>query len=592
MALKADLAQQFLDLAKNNITGGVNDASNFVNEAKKISSDMKKDIKGVLDQASNINIRQIGGTIDLGQGFSIERLGNLQKGNKGFAQYSLTSPDGGEKAVVHTSGSLRSLIQPEIERLAGIPDIFSGKQSARSSVEKAGILLGEIGSATDISADEINSLSDQFKESKISPTTDRSKDQGFGVFINNAGQPVAAKNPEQRDSFEKFGFREASEQEASKILEGGTVQAAMTNETKTSNLLLPDDANKKANDNVVNHLYNYYFDRNAYIEELDNWGKNGGDDTTVEALEIFLQREQKLNNYVSEAQRQSGVTEPGTVKSTGEGTTGATGTDADTGLPTSVTDSSEYQGLNQDMKDMIELMFTSMNAKDEQTAQLAEDALREATKIVDPFTKVMAAFALDQIPDQFKTTKMSLENQLTSNQETLQEIENLKQDATLEEQQTLNSLSRNFEQNVVNVQDQMADAGLTFSSKRTDLERFVGQQNADIVQSTKRGFQQKSRNLARSQQQTERQEKLIRQAGEAQLKSLARGAEETLGTDRAGGLGLKGLSGQDIGTVGGTGDTPKFAGNIEQQRQQQILNLAQQVKQFESPQQLDTLFNS
>lgn len=47
----------------------------------------------------------------------------------------------------------------------------------------------------------------------------------------------------------------------------------------------------KANDAAVNQLYKSYFGRNATAAELANWGAKGGADTTVRALENFLQSE-------------------------------------------------------------------------------------------------------------------------------------------------------------------------------------------------------------------------------------------------------------------------------------------------------------
>lgn len=52
-----------------------------------------------------------------------------------------------------------------------------------------------------------------------------------------------------------------------------------------------DVLGKKANDAAVNTLYNSYFGRNANAAELKNWGSQGGADTTVKALEDFLQAE-------------------------------------------------------------------------------------------------------------------------------------------------------------------------------------------------------------------------------------------------------------------------------------------------------------
>ena len=76
-----------------------------------------------------------------------------------------------------------------------------------------------------------------------------------------------------------------------------------------------------------------------------------------------------------------------------------------------------------------------------------------------------------------------------------------------------------------------------------------------------------------------------------QIKSLARGAEETLGTSRFKDLGFTGLGGEGIESVGGKEGTPEFAGTLEQQRQAQILNLSNQIGNFNNPSQVKQLFN-
>uniref|UniRef100_A0A6M3IK28 Uncharacterized protein n=1 Tax=viral metagenome TaxID=1070528 RepID=A0A6M3IK28_9ZZZZ len=58
-----------------------------------------------------------------------------------------------------------------------------------------------------------------------------------------------------------------------------------------------DVLNKKANNAAVNTLYQAYFGRDANQAELDNWGEKGGTDTTVKALEDFLQDERVKYNY-------------------------------------------------------------------------------------------------------------------------------------------------------------------------------------------------------------------------------------------------------------------------------------------------------
>ena len=260
-------------------------------------------------------------------------------------------------------------------------------------------------------------------------------------------------------------------------------------------------------------------------------------------------------------------------------------------LPESIANSAEFQSLTDDEKALLELKWTAIVSKQDETKQRASDAFDQALAEVSPFSRVLVKFALDQIPDQFSTTKLSLENQLTNNQETLAEIDKIREDLPLEQQQQLNEISRNFERNIEGVEEQMADRGLSFSTKRTDLENFIGQQNLELVQSTKRGFSQRIREVDRAKKQTERQQELTRKAGEAQLKQIARGAEEVVGTERAEGLDLKGLGGEAIKPIGGTDGTKKFIGTLEQQRREKVAGLTESIKNLDNPQAVENLFN-
>lgn len=260
------------------------------------------------------------------------------------------------------------------------------------------------------------------------------------------------------------------------------------------------------------------------------------------------------------------------------------------GLPSEITESEEYGNLSDELKSIVELMFQAQEANDEETARLAQEAIDQAIEIADPFSKIMIAFAQDAIPDTFNVRKQSVQDQITSSQETLDEIGKLMEESTLEEQQALGAISKSFENKILNLEDQAAGAGLTFSSKRSDLESFVGQQNIDLVQSTERGFGKSQRKLETAKKEQQRQEKLIKEAGEAQLKAIARGAEQLLGTEEFKKFGLKGLGGEAIQPIGGKEGVPEVGGTIEQQRQAQILNLATLIRGF-GGESLESLFN-
>lgn len=349
----------------------------------------------------------------------------------------------------------------------------------------------------------------------------------------------------------------------------------------------------KANNAAVQTLYQAYFNRPASQEELDNWGDKGGTDTTVKALEDFLKQERATAV-------QNGVTNLPAIRTIQEIQSGVqpemnTGANDWQGgmwdLPAELVNSSYFKNLTPEMKSMLELMFVSSKAQTAEDQKRTEEAFNQAKELIDPASKVLLEFGRQAIVDQFSTTKASTEEQLLRSQETLNEIGKLMENASLDQQQELGALARQFEQNIQSLEDQSAEAGLTYSSKRSDLERFIGEQNIDLRQSSERNYSTKLRNLETNKAQAERQTDLIRQAGEAQLREIARGAEQSLGTSEFEKLNLTGLSGSTLASQK-TKTGENFAGTIEDQRRQQILQLSEILKNYSNPSQIQELYNT
>lgn len=79
-----------------------------------------------------------------------------------------------------------------------------------------------------------------------------------------------------------------------------TIPATTPTQEPTQNYLYGNEfLDRKANDAAVNALYQAYFGRDATRAELNNWGSAGGPDTTVKALEDFLQSERQKYGVTS-----------------------------------------------------------------------------------------------------------------------------------------------------------------------------------------------------------------------------------------------------------------------------------------------------
>lgn len=252
----------------------------------------------------------------------------------------------------------------------------------------------------------------------------------------------------------------------------------------------------------------------------------------------------------------------------------------------------EYVSLSPENKAIIDTMNEAVNANDKESAIKAQYALQEAQKVVDPYTKVTLAFALNSIPDEFRIEKMSQEQKLKNLQDNLADVTKLMKNAPIEQQREMNALARDFENNISTIQDNMANAGLTYSTKRADLEGTIAAQNKDIITAKSESFAEKSKQYERSQADLEKSIQLQKEVAQANLKNMAASTEAKVGTDKFKSLGLTDYEGKPITAVGGTGETPSTPGSIESDRQAQILNLASKIGEYQSPTAIKNLFNA
>ena len=259
-------------------------------------------------------------------------------------------------------------------------------------------------------------------------------------------------------------------------------------------------------------------------------------------------------------------------------------------IPAEVANSDAYQSLPEDVRGVLDAYIAATTAQDEQTRARAQEALKQAQEIVDPYSKILLKFALDAIPDNFRVEKQSLEDKITSYNATLQEIGAQMNELPLAQQQELQAIQRSYEGNIKTLQDNLAGAGLAYSSTRADLERQLALETQDIQRSTSRGYETRLRQLQTQREENERTKKLVQAAGEAQLKALARGAEEQVGTSEYNKLVNEGKLAGAPAAIGATEGTGEFGGTLESERQAQILQLGQTIQNYQNPEILKNLY--
>lgn len=255
-------------------------------------------------------------------------------------------------------------------------------------------------------------------------------------------------------------------------------------------------------------------------------------------------------------------------------------------LPDNILTSPDYQSLGSDLQGVLELMYGAMSANTAQNQNLAFEAISAAQEYVDPYIGVMIAFQKDELMDRFAYEQRSLSARQASYGANLAAISKLKQNATLEEKQVLASIGREYEQKKNQVSNDMADRGLTYSSTRSDLESYIGYQNRDLIQSTRRNTQNTLANLDARASEAASSLSSAQAAADYNRQNAARQAEQQFGTAMYNQMGL------GVESIGGHNGVPEYAGQIQMDRQNMILDLATRIQDYGTPAALSGLFNT
>ena len=316
-----------------------------------------------------------------------------------------------------------------------------------------------------------------------------------------------------------------------------------------------DVLNKKANDAAVRTLYKSYFNRDPSAAELKNWGSQGGKDTTVKVLEDFLKIERVKYRVTTEVkpvpENKGGTGTTPTLPTESIKTKDLTDT---TSLPDHIKNDPYFKQMNEQQKALFAFQYNVAQREVALERIQAIKALEEATKLADPHFKQSFLLAQDSIERELsvflagnKEAKELLDTQLAQKKEDIardagrlndaelearlkdqeslriirdqavreyesreggvaaelnrtqrrimvlsEDLQYSKEQLSLEEQAILSRQLKEYQRNLQATQEQAVDAGLGFSSIRTEAEKRLAEDLQDVSESTKR---QKSRQL-------------------------------------------------------------------------------------------------
>jgi hypothetical protein len=229
-----------------------------------------------------------------------------------------------------------------------------------------------------------------------------------------------------------------------------------------------------------------------------------------------------------------------------------------------------YQRLSEDQKEFTKFNYTTSKSDSKEKIKLLEASLKEATAQADPYWKSFLTVAQDEVARSYDDTKNTYEYQKT---ELETKIKNISADLaknkdfySLEQQSDLAKLKQSYEGQRDTVIEDAASKGLTFSTKKEVPLKQLADYNANVVESTNRGYTKKIEDLTtQTQQQIDESNRQLAQRAKdlgSNLTDIGRKAESTLGTEN-----LPTLEGYNpLGNV--SGDLyEKQVADIEQRKQ-------------------------
>ena len=242
-----------------------------------------------------------------------------------------------------------------------------------------------------------------------------------------------------------------------------------------------------------------------------------------------------------------------------------------------------YQALNADMREIAIYNYEVQQTNDRQKAEALGKALELATQQAEPYWKSILLVAQDEILRGFEAAEGDYESSVARQQRIMdnisEDLSSNREFLSLEQQQSLTDLSRNYQVNQERLIEGAANAGLTFSTKRRIAERRLGEENTGMVESTTRSYNKQITDLqtAASRGTEEAQteiEDLQRRLGQ-HTTSLGRAGESYLGSEN-----LPDLPGyQPLGGVAG-GMYEEKVKDVEQRKQALYGELTQASLQY------------
>ena len=234
--------------------------------------------------------------------------------------------------------------------------------------------------------------------------------------------------------------------------------------------------------------------------------------------------------------------------------------------------SPEFLALPEDYQNAILSFFNYASSGNTEQLNRLKEGFEVAYKTSDAFFQQQIRLFTDEIERSF----VNLEDQLAYGEAQLQKrlgdlqesVEANKDYLSFQQQQQLGQLARQYDLQLKDTRQQMAQSGFTQSTRRAEAEQILEETTGELKESTQRQFAYQTglleRQLSQTQGDVQMETERLRELAQSGRLDLAAQAEKQLGT--AGASGIPQIAQSGYTPTGG------IVGEVEKKKYKDILN--------------------
>ena len=188
-----------------------------------------------------------------------------------------------------------------------------------------------------------------------------------------------------------------------------------------------------------------------------------------------------------------------------------------TAISSSIKSNPNFKNLDSDQQDALLFIEKTMNTDDTESQKILLDSLEKAKQSADPYFASQIRIAQDALTRNLEANQFDYNSNKNLLETRIKEVEEdlrtKSEDLSIDEKAQLERLKRTYEVDLENLQTGIANAGLTYSTKRQTAESRLAENQRSLVEDTQRQYE---RNLRDLQTQARRGTK----QGQTQLEEL------------------------------------------------------------------------